>query len=197
MRGAGDLGQLRSIPLVCGVSAVFATSRVGPRIARNDPFAPQLRGAARMTSRSFPGRRSAINSRRRRGCDGKRTGCNWPGNTLGVWPSAQMSKPTEGSIARFSALLDELTRDVSVVRASMFGMPGIKRRGGKAFCGLYGDDMIFKLEGEDHARALSLKGAHLFEPMAGRPMKAWIQVPPEHEAQYGDLARAAEASLGL
>ena len=55
--------------------------------------------------------------------------------------------------------------------------------------------MLFKLAGEDHARALSLKGAHLFEPMAGRPMKAWVQVPPEHVAQYGDLARAAEASL--
>ena len=109
----------------------------------------------------------------------------------------QMSKPTEAGLARFTALLDELTSERDVVKASMFGMPGIKRRGGKAFCGFYGDDMIFKLEGEDHARALGLKGAHLFEPMAGRPMKAWIQVPPEHEAQYGDLARAAEASLGL
>lgn len=98
-------------------------------------------------------------------------------------------------MARFSALLDELTRERDVVRASMFGMPGIKRRGGKAFCGLYGDDMIFKLEGEDHARALSLDGAHLFEPMAGRPMRAWVQVPPKHESQYGELARAAEASL--
>ena len=105
-----------------------------------------------------------------------------------------MSRPTEAGLARFAALLDELTSERDVVKASMFGMPGIKRRGGKAFCGLYGNDMIFKLEGEDHARALSLKGA---EPMAGRPMKAWIQVPPEHEAQYGDLARAAEASLGL
>jgi hypothetical protein len=57
--------------------------------------------------------------------------------------------------------------------------------------------MIFKLQGEAHSEALSLEGAHLFEPMAGRPMKAWIQVPPEHESQYGDLARAAEAALGL
>ena len=107
-----------------------------------------------------------------------------------------MSKPTETGMARFTALLEELSSERDVVKASMFGMPGIKRRGGKAFCGLYGDDMIFKLEGQDHARALSLDGAHLFEPMAGRPMKAWIQVPPEHESQYGKLARAAEASLG-
>jgi hypothetical protein len=106
-----------------------------------------------------------------------------------------MSKPTEAGLARFDALLDELSSERDVVKASMFGMPGIKRRGGKAFCGLYGDDMIFKLQGEDHARALSLKGAHLFEPMAGRPMKAWVEVPPEHEAQYADLGRAAETNL--
>jgi len=107
-----------------------------------------------------------------------------------------MSKPTEPGIARFTALLEELSANRDVVKASMFGMPGIKRRGGKAFCGLYGEDMIFKLAGEDHARALSLQGAHLFEPMAGRPMKAWVQVPPEHQSQYGALARAAEAGLG-
>jgi len=106
-----------------------------------------------------------------------------------------MSKPTEAGIARFTALLEELSGERDVIKASMFGMPGIKRRGGKAFCGLYGEDMIFKLKGEDHAGALSLEGAHLFEPMAGRPMKAWVQVPPEHQSQYGALARAAEASL--
>jgi hypothetical protein len=107
-----------------------------------------------------------------------------------------ISKPTEAGVARFATLLDELSSERDVVKASMFGMPGIKRRGGKAFCGLYGDDMIFKLEGENHARALNLDGARLFEPMAGRPMKAWVQVPPQHESQYADLARAAEASLG-
>ncbi|HEY6813565.1 MAG TPA: hypothetical protein VI074_12855 [Propionibacteriaceae bacterium] len=106
-----------------------------------------------------------------------------------------MSKPTAAGIARFATVLEELSSERDVVKASMFGMPGIKRRGGKAFCGLYGDDMIFKLADGDHARALGLKGAHLFEPMAGRPMKAWVQVPPEHESQYGALARAAEASL--
>jgi hypothetical protein len=106
-----------------------------------------------------------------------------------------MSKPSEAGMTRFAALLDELSSERDVVKVSMFGMPGIKRRGGKAFCGMYGEDMLFKLTGEDHARALSLEGAHLFEPMAGLPMKAWVQVPPEHVALYPDLARAAEASL--
>ena len=113
----------------------------------------------------------------------------------GMTPPHHMSKPTEAGMARFAALLAELSSERDVVKASMFGMPGIKRRGGKAFCGLYGEDMIFKLQGEDHARALKLNGAHPFEPMAGRPMKAWVQVPSEHESQYADLGRAAETSL--
>ena len=69
-----------------------------------------------------------------------------------------MSKPTAAGMARFATLLEELSSERDVVKASMFGMPGIKRRGGKAFCGLYGDDMIFKLAGEDHEWALVLKG---------------------------------------
>jgi hypothetical protein len=105
------------------------------------------------------------------------------------------SRPTEAGLARFAAVLEELGSERDVVKASMFGMPSIKRRGGKAFCGLYGDDMVFKLAGADHERALALDGAQLFEPMAGRPMKAWVQVPPDHSAHDADLARAAEASL--
>jgi len=31
--------------------------------------------------------------------------------------------------------------------------------------------------------------------MAGRPMRAWVQVPPTHETQWPDLARKAEAGL--
>ncbi|MBE3074228.1 MAG: hypothetical protein IMZ75_04670 [Actinobacteria bacterium] len=92
-------------------------------------------------------------------------------------------------------MVDELTNELDVVAASMFGMPSVKRRGGKAFAGLYGDDMVFKLEGDAHAKALALDGAHLFEPMGGRPMKAWVQVPPTHETQWAELARQAETSL--
>lgn len=106
-----------------------------------------------------------------------------------------MAEPTEAGRARFDALVDELWNELDIVGASMFGMPSIKRRAGKAFAGLYGDDMVFKLEGHAHATALALAGAHLFEPMAGRPMKNWVQVPPTHETQWADLARKAEAAL--
>ena len=108
----------------------------------------------------------------------------------------EMTKPSDEGRARFDLLAEELTAELDVQRASMFGMPSLKRRGGKAFAGLYGDDMVFKLDGEAHAQALALDGAHLFEPMAGRPMKAWVQVPPVHEVRWGELARAAERGLG-
>jgi hypothetical protein len=107
----------------------------------------------------------------------------------------KMPQPTEAGRARFDAVVEELGNELDIVETSMFGMPSVKRRDGKAFAGLYGDDMVFKLEGDAYEQALELDGAHLFEPMAGRPMKAWVQVPPTHETQWAELARKAEASL--
>ena len=107
----------------------------------------------------------------------------------------KMARPSEARRERFDALVAELKNEMDILGASMFGMPSIKRRGGKAFAGLYGEDMVFKLEGDAHATALALEGSHLFEPMEGRPMKAWVQVPPTHETQWADLARKAETGL--
>ncbi|MEO6144884.1 MAG: hypothetical protein ABIP19_12980 [Dermatophilaceae bacterium] len=106
-----------------------------------------------------------------------------------------MARPSPAGRARFDELVEELKSDLDIVGASMFGMPSMKRRNGKAFAGLYGEDMVFKLAGDEHAAALALEGVHLFEPMDGRPMKAWVQVPPTHETQWADLARKAEAGL--
>jgi len=107
----------------------------------------------------------------------------------------KMAPPTEAGRARFDAVVEELRHELDIAVASMFGMPSVKRRNGKAFAGLYGDDMVFKLAGDAHEKALVLDGAHLFEPMAGRPMKAWVQVPPTHETQWAELARMAESGL--
>jgi hypothetical protein len=77
----------------------------------------------------------------------------------------------------------------------MMGMPTLYL-GGKAFAGLWGDAMVFKLEGDDHGAALRLEGAALFDPSGmGRPMKAWVKVPVAHAAEWPRLARAAARSL--
>jgi len=38
---------------------------------------------------------------------------------------------------------------------------------------------------------VALKGAHLFEPMRGPPMKEWVVVPKAHSAKWLQLGEAA------
>jgi|SRR5438477_4990412 len=85
---------------------------------------------------------------------------------------------------------DLLARNADVQATKMMGMPSLKANG-KLFAGRTGDDMVFKLGADDHARALALKGAHLFEPMEGRPMKEWVVVPHAHSAEWPGFADAA------
>ncbi|HLJ59094.1 MAG TPA: hypothetical protein VKZ50_05120 [bacterium] len=64
--------------------------------------------------------------------------------------------------------------------------------GGKAFAGLYGDAMVFKLDGPTHARTLALSRTPLFDPSGrGRSMKAWVQVPLRHTTKWPTLTREA------
>ncbi|TCJ14149.1 hypothetical protein EPD60_09080 [Flaviaesturariibacter flavus] len=72
----------------------------------------------------------------------------------------------------------------------LFGKPCFKREG-KAFLCLFQNEMVFKLTGPGHARALAVPGAQLFDPSGkGRPMKEWVQVPAQGDWE----GFAAEAS---
>jgi hypothetical protein len=90
----------------------------------------------------------------------------------------------------YDELVSQLTTQPGVTASKMFGMPTLKV-GGKAFAGNHDGDMVFKLSGDAHARALALPGAHLFDPMGGRPMKEWVVVPADQAALWADLADAA------
>jgi hypothetical protein len=77
------------------------------------------------------------------------------------------------------------------IAGKMFGMP-IFKINGKAFAGLAGDEMVFKLTGNDHSVALALKGARLFDPSEmNRPMKEWVVVPSGFSSQWKKFAMAA------
>ena len=77
------------------------------------------------------------------------------------------------------------------IAGKMFGMP-ILKTSGKAFAGLTGDEMVFKLTGNDHSVALALKGARLFDPSEmNRPMKEWVVVPSGFSSQWKKFAMAA------
>jgi len=57
---------------------------------------------------------------------------------------------------------------------------------------LWEGDVVFKLAGEDHARALKLDGAQLWDPRGkGHYMREWVQVPRLHSEEYGRLGEAA------
>jgi hypothetical protein len=83
-----------------------------------------------------------------------------------------------------------LVEEMGAKPGQMMGMPTLFL-GGKAFAGLSGDAMVFKLDGEVHASALALPGAALFDPSGmGRPMKAWVLVPVQHASEWTGLARS-------
>jgi hypothetical protein len=94
----------------------------------------------------------------------------------------------------YDRLVERVRQEPGVTAGKLFGMPALLLDR-KAFAGLYGDAMVFKLSGDAHAAALRLAGAELFDPsQLGRPMKAWVIVPTTHAGKWGGLADQALAS---
>ena len=85
-----------------------------------------------------------------------------------------------------------MTKKYPHVEASqMFGKPCLKVNG-KAFCCFFDGDMVFKLTGLNHEKALALKGSKLFDPAgSGRAMKEWVQVYISQADKWPRIALAA------
>ncbi len=90
---------------------------------------------------------------------------------------------------RFDALAETFVAR-GAKRSQMFGMPVLKK-GDKVFAGTFGDAMTFKLDPDDHAKALKRAGVRPFEPMPGRAMKAWVLVPVASARAWPALAEQA------
>ena len=60
----------------------------------------------------------------------------------------------------------------------MFGYPACFVNG-NMFMGLHEDRMIVRLDEADRTKLLKEKGAKVFEPMVGRPMKEYVVLPPQ------------------
>lgn len=109
-----------------------------------------------------------------------------------------VSRPTEVGRGRLDRLAENLA-DIGIAfeRGQMFGCPGVRQVGkGKFFVTVWADDLVFKLEGAHHAAALALSGAHLLEPMPGRPMKQWVVVPPSYADRDVEFGTAAARFVG-
>jgi hypothetical protein len=93
----------------------------------------------------------------------------------------------------FFALVDELAGR-GVVAGQLFGKPTLKNANGKALASLFGDAVVFRLVAgtPEHAEALGLTGAELFDPGgSGRAMRDWVVVPAAHADRFVRFATAA------
>ncbi len=80
-----------------------------------------------------------------------------------------------------------------VTAAKMFGQPTIKVGTHSVAC-LYDEGMAFKLGAgtAEHDKALSLPGAHVFDPSGtGRVIRDWAWIPTEHRERWREFANAA------
>ncbi|MGW0478071.1 hypothetical protein [Nonomuraea sp. NPDC003214] len=87
--------------------------------------------------------------------------------------------------------------DLGVLVSSMMGRPALKDQAGKVFASLQRDGaMVFRLvrDTPEHAAALQLDGASLFDPTGqGKVVKDWVVVPHAFADQWTDLAEAAHS----
>lgn len=75
------------------------------------------------------------------------------------------------------ALFEEVFPGPPAVARKMFGFPA-GFMNGNMFMGLHQADLIVRLPAEQRAELLTQDGAHVFEPMPGRPMAEYVAVPP-------------------
>jgi len=85
----------------------------------------------------------------------------------------------------FTEIAGHLRLTDNVEKGNMFGAKCLKHSK-KAFAMYYRENMIFKLPKDDPA--LALEGVRLFEPMPGRPMNGWFEVPNRHASRWEELA---------
>ncbi len=107
-----------------------------------------------------------------------------------VMPSFSKSPPE--LVERFAAILD---RYPDAERKKMFGYPAAFI-GGNMATGLFADRWVVRLPAEE-IEAAKAAGAGAFEPVAGKPMKAFITIPATDVADDARIAAWVERGLAL
>src|SRR5512143_1299605 len=80
-------------------------------------------------------------------------------------------------------------RVVRIFDQAIAGLPAIERRKmfgypcafvhGQMLCGIFADRIMLRLSEEDRAAFIKLDGAKTFEVVPGRPMREYVELPPE------------------
>lgn len=95
------------------------------------------------------------------------------------------TKPPQTLIDLFN---ESLPHDLGVQPRKMFGYPAAFVNG-NMFAGLFQDSVIARLPPELRAELARDFGAKPFEPMAGRPMREYVELPDDVVADEAELAR--------
>jgi hypothetical protein len=77
----------------------------------------------------------------------------------------------------------------------MFGALCMKMPNGKSGAMFWKDNIVVKLHGGTLNEALSLDGVQLFEPMEGKPMKDWVQIPFHYKDKWKMFAEISAAEV--
>lgn len=88
-----------------------------------------------------------------------------------------------------------LPSDPRVERRKMFGYPAAFVNGNMC-CGLHQDDLVIKLSPAEREMLVADYGAQRFEPMPGRPMRAYLVAPRSLLAEREKLAAWLLRSVG-
>jgi hypothetical protein len=95
------------------------------------------------------------------------------------------------ALKEYEKLIADFGESDGVSVSQMFGKACLKING-KAFIAQHLEVVIFKLSGTDHARAMALTGAMLWDPSGKRrPMKEWVALPVTASKHFDSLANAA------
>jgi hypothetical protein len=100
------------------------------------------------------------------------------------------SKAPPELVERFGAVMDGYP---DAVRKKMFGYPAAFV-GGNMATGLFADDWVVRLP-DAEIEAARAAGAVSFEPMPGRPMKAFVVIPATDVADDATIRRWVERGL--
>jgi hypothetical protein len=80
--------------------------------------------------------------------------------------------------------------DQGATVGKMFGHRCLKV-GRKVFATDHGETLNLKLPEPQRSQTLELKGARSFEPMPGRKMGEWVEVPSSYKDQWLQLAEVS------
>jgi len=98
--------------------------------------------------------------------------------------------------SEFESLIIYLGTAYDGKSGQMFGKKCIKINS-KATVALYKEFLVFKLQGDAHAKAIALSGSSLWDPSAKqRHMKEWVQIPLKHKEEFKNFAKEAAEYVG-